>query len=382
MLDNDGVTPRSTYRDGQILTDTLGKDKTYDQLIFIGRFQPLHYGHMRVIDIGLQRSKKLIMLVGSANIGRTLRNPFTFQERFAMIATEYQDMIDAGKLVILPLNDYTYMDEQWIEAVQNIHDQEQIGPNTGLIGCEKDHTSYYLGLFPQWGNIGVEFRSPLNSTDVRKAVFLQHKLWNEHAAYKGDPTNITNNHYDFIEKACPAGITGMLHHFVYTDEAREIRLEWLWIEKYRKERQTSKFPIIEQTVDACVIQSGHVLVVQRGQRPGVGKLALPGGFLDEDEPIKHGILRELREETKIDVSDTVLKANMMGSYRFDDPKRSDRGRIITDCGLFKLQDRPELPKVKGSDDAKKAFWLPLNKVEPREFFEDHAFLIRNLAAKI
>lgn len=374
-----GQAPKSIYKDGTILTDTLGSENQYDQLVFVGRFQPLHYGHMRVMDIALRRSKKLIILAGSANAARTLRNPFTFEERYAMIASQYGEAIKDGRLVIKPLDDYTYRDEQWIEAVQDAVDKESIGPITGLIGCEKDHTSYYLSLFPQWENIGVEFKVPLNSTDVRKAVFLQHSVWNDRAVFSGDPTNIVNEFYEFLDDACPREISGMLHQFVYQDIAREIRQEWLWIEKYRKERQTSNYPVLDQTVDACVIQSGHVLVVRRGRRPGYGTLALPGGFLNEDEPVRTAMLRELREETCIDVSDTVLRAAFIRSERFDDPKRSDRGRIITECGLFKLQDRPSLPHVKGRDDAKEAFWLPLNKVEPKEFFEDHAFIIQKMS---
>lgn len=377
------VEPKSIYKDGKILTDTLGPDKTYDQLVFIGRFQPLHYGHMRVIDIALRRSKKVIILAGSANVARTLRNPFTFHERYAMIASQYQDAIDTGRLHIEPLDDYTYQDEQWLLAVQKIvGTYSNDGDNTGLIGCQKDHTSYYLGLFPQWHNIGVEFKVPLNSTDVREAVFLQDRWWNDRGTTK-ETQHLTNEFYEFIDQACPIEISRMLHSHINTPEARETRAEWKYIKDYKEKRNAGqKFPIIEQTVDACVIQSGHVLVVVRKNRPGKNALALPGGFLDEKEKTIDGILRELDEETSIDVSKTVLRANMLRTHRFDDPNRSDRGRIITECGLFKLQDRPQLPNVKGKDDAKKAFWLPLNKVNPVDFFEDHAFIIRKLAAEI
>lgn len=379
MYNTEGVAPKSIYTDGKILTDTLGSEKLYDQLVFVGRFQPLHYGHMRVIDIALKRAKKLIILAGSANVSDTLRNLFTYHERFAMIASQYQDAIDTGRLVIEPLDDYTYQDEQWIEAVQNIVESHTNGPITGLIGCQKDHTSYYLGLFPQWENIGVEFKVPLNSTDVRKAVLLQDKWWNEHGF--GDNQHTTNDFYKFLDDACPPEIARMLHNFVRTSRAKEIRQEWLWIEDYREKygkRANIEMPIIEQTVDACVIQSGHVLVIERKRRPGKGLLALPGGFLNAHEPVTVGMLRELREETSIDLSDTVLRACMVKTERFDDPKRSERARIITDCSLIKLQDRPELPKVKGRDDAKRAFWMPLNKLKASDFFEDHYFMIRKL----
>ena len=56
-------------------------DKKYDYLVFIGRFQPFHNGHKRVIDHALELSKKVIVLVGSVDQPRCTRNPFTFQER-------------------------------------------------------------------------------------------------------------------------------------------------------------------------------------------------------------------------------------------------------------------------------------------------------------
>ena len=53
-------------------------DGQYDVLVFIGRFAPLHRGHMAVIDVALQKAKKVILLVGSSFRSRTERHPFTF----------------------------------------------------------------------------------------------------------------------------------------------------------------------------------------------------------------------------------------------------------------------------------------------------------------
>jgi bifunctional NMN adenylyltransferase/nudix hydrolase len=375
------VNGKPSIRDGFVKTNTLGYEEEYDYLVFIGRFQPLHYGHMRVIDIALQLSKKVVLLVGSSNVGRTLRNPFTFQERYAMIATQYDHAIKDGRLIIDSIDDMMYEDDRWIEQVQTkVNSKVGDTKNVGLIGCEKDHTSYYLSLFPNWHNVGVEFKVPLNSTDIRKAVFLQDKLWDDRGF--GETQHAKNEFYKFLDKACPPEIAQILHAFMYNPTAEEIREEWKWINEYRAKRQTSNYPVIDITVDACVVQSGHVLVVRRKNYPGKGLLALPGGFLNENEIREKGMLRELREETCIDLSDTVLRANIVKEKVFEDPHRSDRGRLITTAYLIKLQDRPELPKVKGADDAEKAFWLPLSEVKPSIFFEDHGFIIRNLTSGI
>ena len=49
----------------------------YDFAVFVGRFQPLHNGHQHVIDQALRSAKKLIILIGSADTARSIRNPFT-----------------------------------------------------------------------------------------------------------------------------------------------------------------------------------------------------------------------------------------------------------------------------------------------------------------
>lgn len=46
------------------------------------------------------------------------------------------------------------------------------------------------------------------------------------------------------------------------------------------------------------VDSG-VLVIRRGIEPGIGQLALPGGFIDLGETWEHAAARELREETGI-----------------------------------------------------------------------------------
>lgn len=41
-----------------------------------------------------------------------------------------------------------------------------------------------------------------------------------------------------------------------------------------------------------------------------------------------------------------------------------------------------LPKVKGSDDAKKAFWMPLAELNPAHMFEDHYFITQRMVGQL
>lgn len=53
--------------------------------LVIGRFQPLHNGHMQVIRQCAEESEHLTIGIGSAQTSHTTENPFTAGERYLMI---------------------------------------------------------------------------------------------------------------------------------------------------------------------------------------------------------------------------------------------------------------------------------------------------------
>ena len=114
--------------------------------------------------------------------------------------------------------------------------------------------------------------------------------------------------------------------------------------------------------------------------------ALPGGFLNLDETLLDGAVRELEEETGIFDGLLGIQARLyfkkpIASQTFDDPHRSQRGRVITTAFLFQLPDGPLYP-VEGRDDAAAAKWVPLNEVRVENLFDDHAAIIRTLIKQL
>ena len=53
--------------------------------LFVGRFQPVHKGHVKAIKYSLGKCGKLIIAVGSAQYARTADNPFSAKERIKML---------------------------------------------------------------------------------------------------------------------------------------------------------------------------------------------------------------------------------------------------------------------------------------------------------
>ena len=75
--------------------------------LLIGRFQPLHLGHIEAIKFALQELSTLVIVVGSAQISYELRNPFTAGERIKMIRNTliHIDEIDVRNILIIPVPD-------------------------------------------------------------------------------------------------------------------------------------------------------------------------------------------------------------------------------------------------------------------------------------
>ncbi len=346
--------------------------RKYDYLVFIGRFQPFHNGHKAVIDRALELSDKVIVLIGSSNVARSYRNPFTFEERRAMIFNHY--LMSAGgcnRLIIEPLNDMPFNNDLWQIQVQKkvsnalegnapgvtLHGLKDF--KIGLIGHQKDFTSFYLKMFPQWDSEHVDQTKLINSTDIRYDYF---ELGFEHLEY--------NN--------IPVATEQFLARFYKSESYHQAVNEHRYVAKYKKQWENSPYPPIFTTVDAVVIQSGHVLLVRRRAAPGRNLLALPGGFLNQNERIIDATLRELREETKLRVPIPVLKGSVVAKEVFDDPHRSARGRTITHVTFFRLKDESNLPKVKGGDDADKAMWVPVGNIDPTKMLEDHSHIISKM----
>ena len=53
--------------------------------LVVGRFQPLHYGHLHVFRYALGRAKELVIVIGSSQFCCVPRNPLSVDERMEMI---------------------------------------------------------------------------------------------------------------------------------------------------------------------------------------------------------------------------------------------------------------------------------------------------------
>jgi bifunctional NMN adenylyltransferase/nudix hydrolase len=325
--------------------------KQFDAMVFIGRFQPLHNAHVFTINRALELAEKVIVVIGSCDRPRNLKNPFTKEERKYFI----KSLFPGDNVIVDGTYDSMYNNDAWALRVQNVvHQYTSPTDKIGIIGHKKDATTEdYLKMFPQWGDpIEVPFNQDISATQIRDLYF-----------------NGADLH--FFEGVMHPQIIRFLSAFREENVGYGYLIqEKEFIEKYK--RQFSGYPYLPYfiTTDVVCTQSAHVLMVERGAMPGKGQLALPGGFLGQQEFLIDSALRELKEETKIDVPLKVLRGSIQGSHVFDHPNRSFRGRTVTHTFAINLPPGP-LPSVKGGDDARSAQWIPYSELDPTMIYEDH-----------
>ena len=405
----------------------------YDLSVFVGRFEPFHNGHLAVVETALQHSQNLLIVNGSAGEARRVDYlPFTSEEREQMILASLTDEQKA-RVHIRHCEDFNNM-TLWSEEIrrlaaevsEKIMDHYKISTvTTALVGHSKDNSSFYLKEFPEWDSINVDNHKSLSAKNIRKYYFNADKrlvdkfMTNDHRTAEWSLINIV-----------PFGVYNFLKEFRENNpEYQNMVDEWDFMTKYLEPynakvrvggrmveveidgekhqvmiggREVQLFPPKFVTVDNMVVQAGHVLLIQRKARPGMGLWALPGGHLDPEEYIDQACIRELREETKLKVPDSVLKGSIVATKVFDAPHRSMRGRTITHATLFHLQpkapdrlkdesdasykkrvkDALALPKVRAADDAKRAKWVRLDQIKRDQMFEDHFNIIRQMVGRI
>ena len=120
-------------------------------------------------------------------------------------------------------------------------------------------------------------------------------------------------------------------------------------------------------VGAIAVENDALLMIRRGQAPGVGQWSLPGGRVEGGETLAEAVVRELAEETGIE----AVCDQFVGWV-----ERIGRNHhyVILDFSVTVLDAGDPV----AGDDATEAAWVPLDEVGEldlvdglAEFLHDH-----------
>ncbi len=328
--------------------------------ILIGRFQPFHNGHAALLEKALRSAPRVIIILGSAFHASNPRNPFSWQERAAMIANTLSEA-EQARVSYLPIRDY-YDDKRWANAVlKAIAKQVPAAGRTALVGHFKDASSHYLRHFPQWHLIEVGNQANIDATHIRQVLF--------------EASNVDIS-LDVVAGAIPEAVRHYLKAWALLPCYHNLVQEHAALKAYQASWSNAPYPPIFTTVDAVVKTSGHVLLIKRKHHPGLGLWALPGGFVEPRERLLQAAMRELEEETTLGILSDTLPDTLVAVEVFDHPDRSLRGRTITHAHFFDL-NHEQLPEVEAADDADSANWVAIDELEGMEelFFDDHFHIL-------
>ena len=336
----------------------------HNTAILIGRFEPVHAGHLALLSEALARARRAVVIIGSAYQARTPKNPFTWTERETMLR-QALPAPDAARLTVLPVRDY-YNEAVWVRAVREAV-ARLAGPREriALVGHFKDATSSYLEAFPGWELIRMPRFGGIDGTIVRDAYF-------------GATPGTLSAALAPLAADVPPATRALLERFAHTSDYAALQEEWRMLRAYRQAWAAAPYPPVFVTVDAVLRCQNQVLLIRRAHAPGKGLLAVPGGFIEQRETLWQSCLRELAEETGCALPESALRAALRQIAVFDHPDRSQRGRTITHAHFFDLGNAP-LPAVRAGDDAAQAHWTPIAQLARMEdaFFEDHFHMLNH-----
>jgi bifunctional NMN adenylyltransferase/nudix hydrolase len=329
--------------------------------VLVGRFQPFHNAHLALLRRALQVAPRCVVVIGSAHQARTPKNPFTWSERAEMVRLALPES-ERGRVSFLPVRDY-YDQARWVRVVSAAIAAIDPSARVALVGHFKDATSEYLRGFPGWSLVSVERMPGAGGTQVREALFA------------GDPHQLDATLGALIDQVPPTTIA-FLRAWGALPFVAALTNEWAMLRAYHDAWASAPYPPVFVTVDAVVRCADQVLLIQRGRAPGVGLFAVPGGFIEQRETAYQSAVRELAEETHLELLAGTMQRALRASAVFDHPDRSLRGRTITHAHYFDLGER-ELPEVRADDDAQSVAWVPIADIPALEnrFHDDHFHML-------
>jgi len=338
--------------------------------VMIGRFEGYHSGHHAHLVRASKENDQVIVLVGSSNSRISIKNPFNAIDRAILIYQNLEADPEVEKECYFKfayLPDNPLDNDVWAQTVRQTVEPYIQGGVVTLYGCNKDESTFYLDMFPEWQQSFTDKGDGFDATELRKAWFESHQTgW-------GLGKFVSSGH-----------ISAVTHDWLSTRKF-DPNLQGEW-EYYKRESEMfASYPFPETLTfccaDAVIKWKDEILFIIRARNPGKDCLALPGGFKNRDESFFDAAMRECYEETRINIPPKALKQCFVWMNFYDDPHRS---LGIPRCTLAVLFDVTEMfetrPEIYPADDAAGYKWIKENQIDDyaRNIYDDHAHIVKQM----
>jgi mutator protein MutT len=141
-------------------------------------------------------------------------------------------------------------------------------------------------------------------------------------------------------------------------------------------KQYPKRPVVG--VGAIILDGDKILLEKRKNAPGKGKWSVPGGLVELGESTDQAVIREVKEETGLDVYEPRL-VDIVDHISLDEKGTVKYHFVIVDYLVTVKEGKP-----KAASDAEALKWVPFNEVEVydltesfRRFFQENRQRLEN-----
>lgn len=331
--------------------------------IIIGRFQPWHCNHYKILETALNACDKVYIGIGSANVSGTLKNPMTVFERKKYIQdyiTDNRQKPDLlNRIEFIFIDDFMH-DNDFFNELEYLIRKYEINY---IFGHKKsDGSSNWVNTFYKAPRLNlpvfvdVETGDDTSSTMLRQRVLEGHGVGNyDWTGYREYAKKIKDYNDQFVHPYCNVST--------------------------------------HLTADALIYNSfdNEILLIKRNKGFGSGRYAMIGGFVEPNETCYDAMKRELFEETGIEYD--KLKSPPLLIMTVDTPNRSDRGRIYTTVYRISVSRCDDnywdnlnnlnsiISNFKANDEVSELRWVTrkdFNESVKYQMLEDHAVIISSL----
>lgn len=133
-------------------------------VLFIGRFQPFHRGHLSVLEDAFKKFDFVIVGIGSSDKFRTLENPFTVGERHAMVKHTLEELkVKPNHYKVVPIPDIDD-DANWVQHVI------KTCPNFEIVISGNSKVTELFKRDSKKKVLAPKMKYRISSTNVREAI--------------------------------------------------------------------------------------------------------------------------------------------------------------------------------------------------------------------